>query len=53
MCDRCIAIDRDLARYRRAHASTDDETALRLLADVIEDLEAEKVALHPEQQQKD
>jgi hypothetical protein len=49
-CDRCREIDRQLAGYRRAYESTDDETALKLLGDVIEDLEAEKVALHPEKQ---
>jgi hypothetical protein len=46
MCDRCKAIDRDIANYRRIRASIDDETALALLSEVIEDLRAEKAALH-------
>jgi hypothetical protein len=52
MCDRCKAIDRDIANYRRIRASIDDETALALLSEVIEDLRAEKAALHPEEQEE-
>ncbi len=48
MCDQCKPIDRLLFKYRQARDSIDDELALSLLAEVIADLEAEKIALHPE-----
>src|SRR5689334_18295518 len=47
MCDQCKAIERQIFKYRQAHESIDDELAVRLLAEVIADLEAEKAALHP------
>jgi hypothetical protein len=52
MCDRCKAIDRDVANYRRAYASNDDEFVLSLFAEAIEDLQAEKAALHPKNEER-
>lgn len=51
MCDRCRQLDKDVANYHRVRANTDDGTALSLLAEVIEDLKAEKAALHPQEQE--
>ena len=47
MCDRCETIDRQLLNYRDAHSSADDALAIALLAGVIEDLETERLGLHP------
>ena len=52
MCDRCRAIDRDIANYRRAYASNDDDFVLSLFAEAIEDLQAEKAALHPKNEER-
>jgi ABC-type glutathione transport system ATPase component len=47
MCERCIEVDNQIARYPRLKSRATDrqieEAAVRLLAD----LEAEKAALHP------
>ena len=47
MCLRCEKIERQLKDYRLMQARTDDELALSLFAEVIDDLEAEKASLHP------
>jgi hypothetical protein len=47
MCDRCETIERQLLNYRDAHSSADDALAISLLAAVIEDLETERLGLHP------
>ena len=47
VCDQCKPIDRLLFKYRQTRESIDDELAVGLLAEVIADLEAEKIALHP------
>jgi len=47
MCNRCEVIERELFRYRRALDSTRDGLGLFLFGEVIADLEAEKVSLHP------
>ena len=48
MYDQCKSIDRLLFKYRQTRESIDDQLALILLVEVIADLEAEKIALHPE-----
>jgi hypothetical protein len=47
MCEKCIEIDREIARYRRLKAQVVDAQA-SLAADLlIAKLEAKKEALHP------
>jgi len=52
MCDRCETIERQLLNYRHAHSSADDTLAIALLAGVIEDLETERLGLHPAERRK-
>jgi hypothetical protein len=47
MCDRCETIERQLLNFRDAHSSTNDALAIALLTGVIEDLETERLGLHP------
>ena len=46
MCDRCNAIERELANFQRLRPSIKDVFALALIAAVVKDLQAERDALH-------
>jgi hypothetical protein len=48
MCERCIPLDRALENFRRQQKTVDDRAALALIGIAIDDLEAEKAALHPD-----
>jgi hypothetical protein len=47
MCHRCVDIDAKIARYRRLANGINDRRMLESLTAFIADLEAEKIALHP------
>jgi hypothetical protein len=49
MCDKCAEIDKTLDRYRRVLLAIDDQITIDRTKELIGDLEAEKVKLHPEQ----
>jgi hypothetical protein len=49
MCERCIKIDATIERDRRLAAAITDRSTLDALKKLTEQLNAEKVALHPEQ----
>jgi len=49
MCEKCTEIDKTLDRYRRILLAIDDQITIDRTRELISDLEAEKVALHPEQ----
>jgi hypothetical protein len=49
MCGRCTEIDKEIARYRWIRGQIIDPPTQRAASDLIERLEAEKIALHPEQ----
>lgn len=48
MCERCCEIDDQIERYRQLTASLTDKLFLDAIAIITDDLEAEKLALHPE-----
>ena len=48
MCEKCIAIDEKIKRYRRLGAQVSDPITNEQAKKLIEDLKVEKVALHPE-----
>jgi hypothetical protein len=50
MCWKCEEIDKVILHYRTLHARVTDELTLEGLQQLIEKLEAEKKALHPDQQ---
>ena len=49
MCERCVEIDKTIAHYRWFLGRLIDPLTHRAADDLIETLEAEKIALHPEQ----
>jgi hypothetical protein len=51
MCDKCAELDNRIERYRRVASSINDQLTIDRLKDMIADLEAQKVALHPEQKE--
>jgi hypothetical protein len=51
MCWKCAEIDKVILRYRTLSARMTDRLTLEGLQQLIEKLEAEKKALHPEQQE--
>ena len=51
MCEKCAEIDKTLDRYRRILLAIDDQITIDRTRELIGDLEAEKVKLHPEQAQ--
>jgi hypothetical protein len=50
MCEKCVEIDRTIERCERGIASVGDRVTVERLMALIEDLQAQKVALHPEEQ---
>jgi hypothetical protein len=49
MCERCVELDERLRRYRRISDSINDQLTIDRIKGMIDDLEAQKAALHPEQ----
>lgn len=50
MCAYCKHIDDEIARYRLFRCRIDDQPALDGITSLIQELEAEKKALHPDKQ---
>jgi hypothetical protein len=50
MCERCTELDKKLGRYRVILARAPDQQLAEGLAKLIEEAEAEKAALHREQE---
>jgi hypothetical protein len=51
MCEKCIEIDQTIERYRKILRSIGDQVTVDRAKELIAELEAQKVALHPEQEQ--
>ena len=49
MCEKCAEIDKTIAHYRWIKGRVIDPLTQQAADDLIEKLEAEKIALHPEQ----
>jgi hypothetical protein len=49
MCERCNEIDRTIAHYRWIKEHLPDPKTHQAADDLIKKLEAERIALHPEQ----
>jgi hypothetical protein len=50
MCDKCQLLEKKMERYRRVANSINDQLTIDRLNELIEDMEAEKAKLHPDQQ---
>jgi len=51
MCDKCDELDKTIERYRRILLSIGDQVTIDRAKELIADLKAQKVALHPKQSQ--
>jgi hypothetical protein len=50
MCEKCVEIDKTIKRYRVIILSIGDPITIDRAKELIADLEAKKVDLHPEQE---
>jgi hypothetical protein len=51
MCEKCIELDGKIEHYQRLLPMITDQATLDGIKQLIEGIEAQKVALHPEQKQ--
>ena len=51
MCEKCVEIDEKIERYQRVSSGINDQLTIDGIKKLIEQMKAEKVALHPEQKQ--
>jgi hypothetical protein len=47
MCEKCVELDKKIEHYRRLNAGINDRAANEKLASLVDDLEAQKLVLHP------
>jgi hypothetical protein len=52
MCEKCVEISKTIERYRRIMLSISDHVTTERTKELIADLQAQKEALHPEQESK-
>ena len=50
MCKKCGELDREIERYRSSQLAATDSLAIELLGIVVEELQSEKDALHPDEE---
>jgi hypothetical protein len=51
MCQQCVEIDKKIEDYQRMASRITDQAMLDGIKDLIERMQAQKAALHPEQGQ--
>jgi len=51
MCDKCAELDKKIEHYRKLAWQIADPLTTERAADLIAEIEAQKAALHPEQEQ--
>jgi hypothetical protein len=51
MCDKCAELDKRIEHYRKMTLAVSDQLTVERIKELIEDLQAQKVVLHPEQKQ--
>jgi hypothetical protein len=50
MCDKCTELDGKIEHYERIAASISDQLTIDRIKELVEQLKAQKAALHPEQE---
>jgi hypothetical protein len=50
MCDKCQELDKKIEHYRRIVSRITDQLTNERVEKLIEEMQAQKVALHPEQE---
>jgi hypothetical protein len=51
MCEQCVEIDGKIEHYQRLSSGITDQLTLDEIKKLIEQMKAQKAALHPEQEQ--
>jgi beta-phosphoglucomutase-like phosphatase (HAD superfamily) len=51
MCEKCAEIDGKIEHYHRLSSKITDQSTLDGIKELIEQMKAQKAALHPEQKQ--
>jgi hypothetical protein len=51
MCEKCVEIDKKIEHYRRLSSGITDQPMLDGINGMIQQMKAQKAALHPEQVQ--
>jgi hypothetical protein len=49
MCDKCIQIDEKIERYESLTSGITDQLTLDRIRELVREMRAQKIALHPEQ----
>jgi hypothetical protein len=49
MCDKCVELDKTIERYRRMSSSLADQITIDRIKTLIDELQTQKVELHPGQ----
>jgi hypothetical protein len=49
MCEKCVEIDETISRYRRLQYTVSDKQMQEAAERLVEELEAKKAAIHPNQ----
>jgi len=49
MCEKCVEFDEKIEDYRRLSSRITDQATLNGIKELIERMQAQKAALHPEQ----
>jgi hypothetical protein len=52
MCDQCVELDNKIERCRRLSSSLTDQITIDRIKALIEELQTQKVELHPQQKPK-
>jgi hypothetical protein len=53
MCEKCVELDKKIEHYRSMSPRITDQATLDGIQKLIEQMQAQKVALHPGQSQED
>jgi hypothetical protein len=51
MCEKCVELDGKIEHYQRMASRISDQAMLAGIKELIERMQAQKAALHPEQEQ--
>jgi hypothetical protein len=51
MCDECTKLDKKIEHYRKILLAIGDQLTVERIKALVEDLQAQKAALHPDQKQ--
>jgi FAD/FMN-containing dehydrogenase len=50
MCDKCVELDGKIEHYERISASISDQLTIDRIKELVEQMKAQKSALHPKQE---